>query len=155
MKRTPTQVLYWLAPAYGLISFLCSRGPDGQLFIAMECFAVLAVVYAAFTLFGSRRIHSVHLFLHLFLYEVLAIAVFCIPPRLEEMAVMLYYLIPLMIAGGPALGAIATLGRWIFRAELVPEECAKCGYDLTGNKSGVCPECGRSAEFIDCSAPPR
>lgn len=23
-----------------------------------------------------------------------------------------------------------------------PEECHKCGYNLTGNTSGVCPECG-------------
>jgi len=23
-------------------------------------------------------------------------------------------------------------------------QCAKCGYDLTGNASGVCPECGQS-----------
>jgi hypothetical protein len=23
--------------------------------------------------------------------------------------------------------------------------CARCGYDLTGNTSGVCPECGRAA----------
>ena len=23
-----------------------------------------------------------------------------------------------------------------------PEKCHKCGYDLTGNESGVCPECG-------------
>ena len=24
--------------------------------------------------------------------------------------------------------------------------CAKCSYDLTGNMSGVCPECGTAAE---------
>ena len=23
-------------------------------------------------------------------------------------------------------------------------QCARCGYDLTGNVSGVCPECGRT-----------
>jgi hypothetical protein len=25
--------------------------------------------------------------------------------------------------------------------------CKKCGYDLTGNTSGVCPECGTQAGF--------
>jgi len=25
--------------------------------------------------------------------------------------------------------------------------CAVCGYDLTGNESGICPECGRSASW--------
>ena len=24
----------------------------------------------------------------------------------------------------------------------LPGHCSKCGYDLTGNESGVCPECG-------------
>ncbi len=28
------------------------------------------------------------------------------------------------------------------RRFLEPTECARCGYDLTGNVSGVCPECG-------------
>lgn len=27
-----------------------------------------------------------------------------------------------------------------------PQECAKCGYDLRGNQSGVCPECGTAAD---------
>ena len=26
--------------------------------------------------------------------------------------------------------------------KLDPEHCGKCGYSLTGNTSGVCPECG-------------
>ena len=26
-----------------------------------------------------------------------------------------------------------------------PSACPKCGYDLTGNESGRCPECGTSA----------
>ena len=28
-----------------------------------------------------------------------------------------------------------------------PEACHKCGYDLTGNESGVCPECGTKQSF--------
>jgi hypothetical protein len=31
--------------------------------------------------------------------------------------------------------------RWAKRAR-EPGRCPKCGYDLTGNTSGVCPECG-------------
>lgn len=27
-----------------------------------------------------------------------------------------------------------------------PEACRRCGYDLTGNKAGVCPECGTEVE---------
>ena len=46
-----------------------------------------------------------------------------------------------------------TLARWFFRrpiqrslreqlAESGIPVCIQCGYDLTGNESGVCPECG-------------
>ena len=31
-----------------------------------------------------------------------------------------------------------------WRAEHVRRSCRTCGYDLTGNVSGVCPECGTS-----------
>ncbi len=29
--------------------------------------------------------------------------------------------------------------------------CAGCGYDLTGNESGVCPECGTSVSAADAA----
>jgi uncharacterized integral membrane protein len=28
-----------------------------------------------------------------------------------------------------------------------PPECRTCGYNLTGNRSGICPECGTKIEF--------
>jgi hypothetical protein len=31
----------------------------------------------------------------------------------------------------------------VFRPILSPGQCRSCGYDLTGNTSGVCPECGK------------
>ena len=31
------------------------------------------------------------------------------------------------------------------RAGRLPRKCQKCGYDLNGNVSGVCPECGEVA----------
>lgn len=39
----------------------------------------------------------------------------------------------------PALGAVATLRRRYRRKNKL---CARCGYPLRGNVSGVCPECG-------------
>jgi hypothetical protein len=30
------------------------------------------------------------------------------------------------------------------RQRLAKGQCPHCGYDLTGNVSGVCPECGNS-----------
>ncbi|MDB5290605.1 MAG: hypothetical protein JWL69_1846 [Phycisphaerales bacterium] len=35
---------------------------------------------------------------------------------------------------------------WRDQARLARGQCLLCGYDLTGNVSGVCPECGRSVE---------
>ncbi len=31
---------------------------------------------------------------------------------------------------------------WLDRRRTPPGQCPRCGYDLTGNVSGVCPECG-------------
>ena len=31
----------------------------------------------------------------------------------------------------------------------VARRCPACGYDLTGNRSGVCPECGRAVGTVD------
>ena len=45
-----------------------------------------------------------------------------------------------VIVGGPAI----TLAVWLVsRRRPQPGRCAGCNYDLTGNVSGVCPECGR------------
>ena len=34
-----------------------------------------------------------------------------------------------------------------------PESCHKCGYDLTGNESGICPECGAQQSWQPSSEP--
>lgn len=42
--------------------------------------------------------------------------------------------------------AIATL--WLWRSDrYVKIGCTQCGYDLTGNVSGICPECGEPTSF--------
>ena len=40
------------------------------------------------------------------------------------------------------------MGRWLARRELLRSQgrCLSCGYDLTGNASGTCPECGTRIE---------
>lgn len=40
------------------------------------------------------------------------------------------------------LTAIPTVVAWRRDRRPPPGHCQKCGYDLTGNESGVCPECG-------------
>ena len=64
--------------------------------------------------------------------------------------------------GAPSAWSIFVLlvdvGRWIMYASLPVfvvacighgrafAQCSRCGYDLTGNSSGVCPECGAELE---------
>ena len=43
-----------------------------------------------------------------------------------------------------ALGPLATL-LWHLDRRRPPGACEKCGYDLSGNTTGVCPECGTGA----------
>jgi hypothetical protein len=45
---------------------------------------------------------------------------------------------------------LSVIATWMIAARIrrlrlrVPYSCAGCGYNLTGNVSGVCPECGTS-----------
>lgn len=44
---------------------------------------------------------------------------------------------PLVLPLG-GLGAFS----W-YRSSVLPNGCCRCGYDLKGNQTGICPECGR------------
>lgn len=47
--------------------------------------------------------------------------------------------IPVVILG--VLAGVSYCTRWLFVTRKATE-CSNCGYDLTGNLSGICPECG-------------
>lgn len=48
----------------------------------------------------------------------------------------------------PALAFICgPLRRWRHRRRGL---CLRCGYDLAGNVSGVCPECGSAVSDLSC-----
>src|SRR5687768_5635973 len=78
-------------------------------------------------------------------------------------ALMTFAAIPVVAPGSPILalgsfgmaamfayGSIGTLLHWPgFRQPRAPDECPGCGYNLTGNTSGVCPECGSPADVGD------
>ncbi len=44
------------------------------------------------------------------------------------------------------------LFKWNKRRKLGPNACPSCGYDLTGNETGLCPECGVTIESSDIEA---
>jgi hypothetical protein len=45
--------------------------------------------------------------------------------------------LPLALVAGPT-----AFLWWLDRRRIPPGHCRKCGYNLTGNVSGTCPECG-------------
>jgi len=53
-------------------------------------------------------------------------------------------------ADGGVVRAMYNIGviwlfKWNRRRKLSPNACPDCGYDLTGNETGMCPECGVGA----------
>lgn len=59
----------------------------------------------------------------------------------DDAGVMAFLLLMLFSPAGPLLAAVVTGVESPAGAQLAPGHCP-CGYDLTGNTSGVCPECG-------------
>jgi hypothetical protein len=51
----------------------------------------------------------------------------------------------LIVIGSAALPAARLAGRRRWQRRLARGLCPGCGYDLTGNVSGTCPECGTAA----------
>ena len=58
----------------------------------------------------------------------------------QYILVVPHWFLTLIFAIGPAVW----LFKWNKRRKLRSNACPACGYDLTGNESGVCPECGAS-----------
>jgi hypothetical protein len=55
-----------------------------------------------------------------------------------------------LLSGVFLWAALGTLNEWPgFRPPRNPESCPGCGYNLTGNRSGVCPECGRYVGIVE------
>src|SRR5690242_19934313 len=47
-----------------------------------------------------------------------------------------------LVVGLYLLSGAPLLTTWAYGKALEPPACDKCGYNLQGNVSGVCPECG-------------
>jgi hypothetical protein len=68
------------------------------------------------------------------------------PPRVVT-ALLLLGFFAYLFFGEPFLRH--RIQRWVMQKrvwEALPRYCDACGYDLTANTSGVCPECGRAIE---------
>lgn len=103
-----------LALASGVASYLCSRGPDGEVTLTFILFSVIAVVYVAAAVWFGLSIPAV------LLWGVITLACVCvpflIPPKLDGMAGMLMFIIPACAAAGPVLSVLVAIGRRLFAA---------------------------------------
>lgn len=78
-------------------------------------------------------------------------------PIIEKDVEPLHYSVTVALWVPFVLIAIPTAILWCpIRRRFPPHCCQQCGYDLTGNVSGICPECGAEAARIgqeDSSGP--
>jgi hypothetical protein len=51
--------------------------------------------------------------------------------------------VAVIVAVVALMWALLDRPTWIKARRWDRGQCVRCGYDLTGNVSGVCPECGR------------
>ena len=79
-------------------------------------------------------------------YSIMVV-LFMITPILVEGSTMWFALGGLMIVHLSLCLALRRLMFRLYRQGLSENEiCSNCAYDLTGNTSGLCPECGKMIE---------
>ena len=75
-------------------------------------------------------------------WSVFGLALYATPGHFAAGMVVPLWMPFVLFAAYPAIAFIrGPVRRWRRRRK---GRCLKCGYDLTGNVSGVCPECGGS-----------
>ena len=73
---------------------------------------------------------------------------FGVDPAVVRLAGSLVPMVAAVITLVLSLRAYGRIRDRLFR-EIYLRCCPACGYDLTGNQSGVCPECGRAVGAVD------
>ncbi len=68
------------------------------------------------------------------------------PPLPQELVPYRTAALVLNVAGALAIGALAARRSLRRQHGIAPDRCRHCGCDLTGDTSGICPECGTPLE---------
>jgi len=65
-------------------------------------------------------------------------------PEIMRLSAIHRDFVAIFVPLAPAILVLAVASALLWRRDrrIRPGHCLKCGYDLTGNVSGVCPECG-------------
>ena len=99
--------------AFGISSFVVTRGADGSLSGLVYSFGTLSLLYLVYITIDRTRVSSLLLIAQLFLFELFACIGMLIDSRLDEMAGMLYLMIsavlPVIVGGGATILVIKRL----------------------------------------------
>ncbi len=90
----------WIWPmalVAGILAYWFTRGPDGELLASLAGFGVWGIIYCTFMWFGGHA-SLLKSLSHLVITESVVIVALVIDPELDEMAGLLNYLIPAMVA---------------------------------------------------------
>jgi hypothetical protein len=60
----------------------------------------------------------------------------------EWVILFVFFLLPAVVTAVASYGVLTHFFRPNVGRRLALNQCPRCSYDLTGNVSGVCPECG-------------
>lgn len=99
--------LYWFVLLYGIASFAVTRNPDGRLVLFFIIFPAITIAYLTAMIFCIKTKYTIHTLGHFLLFTVLSITPFMLTPKLDEMAGLLYLMIPGAIIISVVLGAVA------------------------------------------------
>jgi hypothetical protein len=92
-------ILYLYPGAFGVTSYLCSRGPDGEFLLFIKLFTVIFLIYSgALLLFRVRSLRAP--LAHFVVAMFVGGAGMSISPHLDEMGGMLYVIIPTALCAG-------------------------------------------------------
>lgn len=105
-----TWTICLLALLFGLLAYVCTRGKDGRLLLALSGLGLLTSIYVSLIRrLGRFTISS--FVIHLLLFEAFTIAALLINPQLDEMGGMLDALFPLAVLGAVILGLLLRVRR--------------------------------------------
>lgn len=105
-KRNGLGLLLLLSIPYGVLSYMSTRGPDGDVFPNIYFMLGLGLFYSVM-LWRSGRPSFLWLFAHLAAFLAATVIPFGIPPYLEEMGGMAYAILPGVVLLNSIAAALA------------------------------------------------
>ncbi len=132
-----------------LLCYLSSRGTDGTPTLFIAGLIPLTLIYCWIQVSVTRRAFTWQSLAHLFLFPLVCLFATGFQSRLQELSGIWIMMYPAAVGIMVILGAICILvAKAVRRGSENPVLCRTCEYNLYGNTSGICPECGTSAETV-------